>query len=430
MQRCPLILGPNNTGKTTIIEALLINDSKKYKESERHSDQSPIITITSDHASSIYTNINKGSQIQLYQSEHHGLSFDLIPSRRYWETYSGGIQNHSQFIAASSQQNVRNSAGMETASILKTINKDNALKNKFNVLLKKLMPHLTDWTIDSNDQNDYVKYITPTGSHQTSLLGDGVISIFRICAHLVVDDRKEVLIIDEPELSLHPTAQKALAKVISNASKDRQLIVCTHSPHFANWTDLLNGAVYVRLNKISDIRCTVSMLNRNNNYFQFIADNFLEFQKPQLLDIAAKEILFADNILFVEGQEDMGLIKKWISENDVDVNFEIFGYGVGGYSNMNLFLQMAKDLNLNRVAVLYDNGVEQIFDRDKKEFNKHYLFEKLPTPDIRDKFNSCKKCNDNTQIKSGCFDKSGNFKEEFKSEFELVMNNIIKYFSE
>ncbi len=425
-----LLVGPNNTGKTTAIEALLINTDKKFKESERHGNNPPIITFETINDTTVFTNIDNGSQVSLGNSKEHGIIFELIPSRRYWDTYSGSIQNLNQFAAASSQQNIRNAGGMETASILKTINKDTSLKERFNKLLKVVMPHLTNWTIDSNDQNDYVKYMTPTASHQTSLLGDGVISIFRICAHLVSDEKNRVLIIDEPELSLHPTAQKALAKIISKASANRQVVVCTHSPHFANWNDLINGANFARLNKLNDQKCTVSILDSNQEYSTFISKNLLEYQKPQLLDTAAKEILFADSILFVEGQEDVGLIRKWLAENNIDTNFEIFGYGVGGYSNMNLFLQMASDLKINKVAALYDEGVNDIYQNDKNTYEKshNYHFEKLPTNDIRDKVNSCKKCDDGSLVKTGCFDASGSIKTEQKATFEQIMGRIISYF--
>lgn len=425
-----LLVGPNNTGKTTAIEALLINTEKKFKESERHDNTPPVITFDTVTSTTIFTNIDNGSQVSLKNSNNHGIIFELIPSRRYWDTYSGNMQNLTQFANASSQQNVRNAGGMETASLLKTINKDTSLKNKFNTLLKIVMPHLTEWTIDSNDQNDYVKYMTPTASHQTSLLGDGVISIFRICAHLISDEKNRVLIIDEPELSLHPTAQKALAKIISKASANRQVVVCTHSPHFANWDDLINGANFVRLNKLNDQKCTVSILDSDKEYSNFISKSLLEYQKPQLLDTAAKEILFADNILFVEGQEDVGLIRRWLIENKIDTNFEIFGYGVGGYSNMNLFLQMASDLKISKVAALYDDGVADTYQNDKSkyEISHSYHFEKLPTNDIRDKLNSCKKCDDGNLVRTGCFDTSGSIKEDKKAIFEEIMGRIIAYF--
>lgn len=420
-----LIIGPNNTGKTTVIESLLLNTNKKFKETERHKELSPKITIESTQGKSIYTNINNGSQIKLDEnSKPHAVTFELVPSRRYWNTYSGADWTSDQFIDNTTQQQVRNADIVETGAVLKGINRDPLKKKAFNNYLKKVIPHFTDWTIDSNDQGDYVKYMTATASHQTNLLGDGVISIFRICAHLVADARNRVLIIDEPELSLHPTAQKSLSRIISLACKDRQIILCTHSPHFANWSDLINGAKFIRLNKPNDTMCMVSSLINNAGYLKFISNNYLEYQKPQLLDYVAKEILFSENILFVEGQEDVGIIRKWLSTNNIDPNFEIFGYGVASYSNIKLFLEMAKDLGLSKVAALYDNGsqVQATFEDDKKNY-PDYRLEILPTDDIRDKFND-----EGKQIKEGCFDKNGNLKSNKEADFTNIMRKILSYF--
>lgn len=420
-----LIVGPNNTGKTTVIESLLLKSDKKFKESERHKDISPKITIESTSEKVVFTNIDKGSQIKEDGGKSLTLTFELIPSRRYWNPYSSGEWTADQFIDTTTRQEVRNAGVLETAAVLKGINRDSVKKELFNEYLKKVIPHFTDWTIDTNDQGDYVKYMTATASHQTNLLGDGVISIFRICAHLVGDKKDRILIIDEPELSLHPTAQKALSRIISLACKDRQVILCTHSPHFANWSDLISGAKFIRLNKPNDTKCTVSQLNNDAQYSKFIGKNYIEYQKPQLLDYVAKEILFSENMLFVEGQEDVGLIKKWLLSNNINPNFEIFGYGVASYSNIKLFLAMAKDLGLPKVAALYDNGssVRTAFEKDKENY-PDYHFEILPTDDIRDKFND-----KDELIKEGCFDTHGNLKTNREMEFKKVMNDIIGYFN-
>ena len=414
-----LIVGPNNTGKTTIIEALLLNEQKKFKESERHHNLHPKITIESETGTITYTNVDDGSQIKPeIANASHGIKFELIPSRRYWNTYSGGEWDFNQLISTSTGQEVRNSSGIETAAALKSINRDTQKKQLFNEYIKKVIAHFTDWTIDTNDQGDYVKYMTSTTSHQTNLLGDGVISIFRICAHLVADAKDHVLIIDEPELSLHPTAQKALSRIIAIASQNRQIVLCTHSPHFANWSDLANGAKFIRLNKPNDEKCIISSLDTEAKYSQFIMQNYKEYQKPQLLDYVSKEILFSEKILFVEGQEDVGLIKKWFAENDIEPNFEIFGYGVASWSNIKLFLKLAKDLGIDKAAALYDHGTDTklAYESAIKEFPTYFITI-LPTDDIRDK-----------PDKEGCFSNSGVLKAERKTDFQKIMQSIIDYF--
>lgn len=417
-----LIVGPNNTGKTTIIESLLLNKDRKFKESDRHTNTNPKIVIESNSRKTTCTNIDNGSQIHIDQDLD--VKFELIPSRRYWNTYSGNEWDVSQLLSQSSNQEIRNSTGLDTAAILKKINRNKEQKTILNNHLKKIIPHFTDWTIDTNDQGDYVKYQTATAAHQASLLGDGVISIFRICAHLVADANDYVLIIDEPELSLHPTAQKNLSRIISLSCKKRQVILCTHSPHFVNWNDLINGAKFIRLNKPNDEKCIISSLKNESDYTKFIKTNLTEYQKPQLLDYVAKETLFAESILFVEGQEDVGLIRKWLFENKIEHNFEIFGYGVASWANIKLFLKLAEDLGLKKVAALYDNGTDtsKEYEWAKKEFPEYHIAI-LPTEDIRDKPTST-----NKPAKIGCFTSSGILKEDRKMDFENILQNIICYF--
>ena len=419
-----LIVGPNNTGKTTVIESLLFNTNKKVKESERHQEHTPKITIESDTKKAIYTNVHNGSQIKV--DMNHNIAFEMIPSRRFWNPYSNNQTTPQQFINSSSSHEVRGNHIADLGAVLKSINIDFNQKEKLNNLLKKVIPHFTNWTIDTNDQGDYVKYQTKTTSHQTNLLGDGIISIFRIAAHMLIENKSKALIIDEPELSLHPSAQKSLSRLISEISKDKQVILCTHSPHFANWQDFINGAKFIRLNKPNDTKCVISQLNNAADYSMFIQDNYLEYQKPQLLDYVAKEILFADHMLFVEGQEDVGLIKKYLIDQHGHLPFEIFGYGVGGYGNMDLFLKLSKDLGLEKVAALYDNGkdTKQCFTSSKETYHQ-YHFEILPTDDIKDKYD---KNNADSLTKEGCFDKGGNLKPDRKEEFVTIINNIINYF--
>ena len=450
--RCGLtiIMGPNNMGKTSIIEALLLKDdgNKKFTEAERHPDQSPIISIeTSDGNTCTYTNINSGSQIK--KEGNHNIKFEVIQSRRHWQYYSANVINPENFAEQSSQASVRNSGGIDTVANLKDIHKDQVRKSKLDNLMKELIPHFSDWTIDTNEQGDYVKYIAAESKHQASFLGDGIISLFRICAHLINETGNRVLIIDEPELSLHPSAQKNLSRLLSKASFSKQIVLCTHSPYFVNWEDFLKGAKFVRLNKPNDKKCEVSILCNAKKYGEYIGDNLLEWQKPQMLDTVSKEILFAEKILFVEGQEDVGLIKKWLTENNKTQNFDIYGYGVAGYSNMRVFLEMAKDLGIHKVAALYDSGVDadKYFENDKEIFTAKdndlfldYFFSKLPTEDIRDKVGKlceeckkilCKKCNKTIKAdKEGIFNESGALNDKYKNEFEQIMNNILSYFND
>jgi predicted ATP-dependent endonuclease of OLD family len=419
-----LVVGPNNAGKTTLLECLLVSantDQKKFEKSERHADSSPKITIESTDRTVVYTNVEGGSQVR--QDGECSTLFEMIPSRRYWNSESNADWDMKTLQTQSAAHSLRNAGPLETAAVLKGINRDAKKKKELNDLLSSMIPNFSDWTIES-DSGDFVEYRTATARHKVSFSGDGTISVFRICAHLVSDDKSRVLIIDEPELSLHPAAQKVLSRILSSSSKTQQIIVCTHSPHFANWEDFSNGAHFIRLNKSAEQECYASMLDNRKSYAEFISNNLYEWQKPQLLDYVAKEILFAEAILIVEGQQDVGVIRKWLRESNTQLNADIFGYGAAGYRNIRLFLQVAKDLGIRKAAALYDNGCDSA--KESHEVQGQYPDYKiltLPTDDILDKFDSSKKL-----IIDGCFDRSGALKERWKKPFTDTMNSLVDYF--
>ncbi len=438
-----VITWPNNTGKTSIIEALLIQIREeglgvpfgkefKFSSAERHPWSNPKISIeylNNELAqdSVVYTNISNWSQVRKQdKTKSHNILFEVIQSRRFWQAKTSNTYDERTFFGSTRYALPRNSSWVDTAAILKTINNDPTKKGIFNSLLKNIV-NITWWTIDTDDDNqDFIVYTTWSWiSHQAWLLWDWIISIFRICAQLINHDNTAV-IIDEPELSLHPQAQKRLAKVLSEKAKDRQIIVCTHSPYFVNWDDFLNWAQFIRLNKYNDQKCTISQLNWDTNYSSLIGTLCYERQKPQLLDIAAKEIMFSENILFVEWQEDVWLIKKYINEENITLNFDIFWYWVWWYSNIKPFLEMSKDLWLEKVWVLYDNWLGTTIDNEElPNMYINYLFKKLSTNDIRDKYDK-----DENLIKEWIFDKHWVIKTNKKNEFKQIIHDFIDYFNE
>lgn len=424
-----VITWPNNTGKTSIVESLLIwEKNKKFFDSDCHPWFSPKIKFTwADGSQTEYTNVNWWSLVQTIWNKNSQIA--PVFSRRYWNNESS-IERDDRvyFNALLWKNNIRDNWVQELIPMLKNIQSVDARTSQFNRIINQILPSINRWTICSDAHWDYVKYISNWWQeHRSNSLWDGVLSIFVICASLssALFDR-HTIIIDEPELSLHPQAQKRLASVLSNESKDRQIIICTHSPYFVNWEDFINWAKFVRLNKHNDEKCTIWQLKNNENYERFIEKNLYEYQKPQLLDVVSKEIMFSDKILFVEWQEDVWLIRKRCSSNDIHLNFDIFWYGAWCYSNITkFFLSLAKDLWIMKVWVLYDNWIDttEAFENNIKEY-KHYYFEKLSTSDIRDK-----KWNNGEIIKEWIFDEHWNIKPEKKEEFKNIIKNFIEYFN-
>jgi predicted ATPase len=54
----------------------------------------------------------------------------------------------------------------------------------------------------------FIKFTFDNKSHNSEGIGDGIGSIFTICDALYDSESNSTIVIDEPELSLHPAYQK------------------------------------------------------------------------------------------------------------------------------------------------------------------------------------------------------------------------------
>ena len=115
--------------------------------------------------------------------------------------------------------------------------------------------------------------------------------------------------------------------------------------------------------------------------------NGANWQQPFLMDVVAKEVFFHDNILFVEGQEDVGLLKQ---SGDISDEVNLFGYGVRGKDSFEFALQLAQDLGIKKAAVILDSGESEKNIKSKldEKFTDNELSYKIiqwNKEDIRDK---------------------------------------------
>jgi len=428
-----VIVGPNNSGKSTVFDALLkLSKDKKIPESQRTGDGDVMITLTdTDGKRKVIRNIGGGSQIEISgESTLNPGDIEFIAPRRHWshEFTCGAVEYH-QYL----DQRFRTGRALDfdrtLGGLLSEINRTQSEKRAFCDLMKQLIGDFADWTIDTMDEEagDYVKYKTPAGTiHHAGLLGDGVISLFRVVAHLCKTKGHLILLIDEPELSLHPQAQHRLAELLAHNTSDKQIIICTHSPHFVRWCDIKNGAQVIRLHKKPDEGCRPYRLDIGKGYENLL--NLAEdWQKPHLMDAVSKEIFFAENVVFVEGQEDVGLLSKYIADNAIETSFGFFGYGSGGKGNIHLFLQMSRDLGLNAGAIFDGDSLEEV-KRCEEDF-PDFCIKQISAPDIRDKHKSDQDGNESAEPrKEGLFDRHGHIKTGGDEELRRIISDLTKHF--
>jgi AAA15 family ATPase/GTPase len=64
--------------------------------------------------------------------------------------------------------------------------------------------------------------------------GSGTRSVICLAWDIITMDERSVIIIDEPELGLHPSAKQKLLRLLLKEAKNKQLFIATHDPTFVN----------------------------------------------------------------------------------------------------------------------------------------------------------------------------------------------------
>ncbi len=413
------IVGGNNSGKTTLIEGLSIKDKRNIKTSERIAGADPEFYLY-ENDTIVRKNVlirTESATIKEDPKLDQAHIFEIISSRRHWVSSANSSYNTiGQSITSTYEFNNRHN-DLDVGSELRTIESDNAKYADFIALVQRVIPEFTKFAVAYED-NHYIEYISNSGvRHKTELLGDGVITVIRILLQLYIN-KTNPIIIDEPELSLHPSAQRKLITVLAEYSQQRQIIISTHSPYMIKWEYLKNGAVVNRIAKEDDKKSVISSIKDFNQYESLI--NIANWQMPFAMDEVAKEIFFMeDGVLFLEGQEDVGLLRKETSLQDVN----IFGYGVRGKDNFKFALSLARDLGYKKVACILDGGAsETIIKNDLESTFPTYKITQWNKEDIRDKVAF------SATAKNGYYKDDGSKKDQADlDDFDLKLTEISTY---
>jgi len=385
-----VIVGPNNSGKSTIYEAfraLSQNEPPSFTEgriNKAAGDKVEISISRTDGSSLILkTTANGGSETEhiLNGLTKRDVRFLTLPSRRTFSPFFGkNLYDRDTYINQSHLQPVRGSQLDNFSYRLFNIQKNPAA---FNAELKKVLGYTPVWHIaQAEGGNYYLKFNYNGLFHNSDGSGEGLLSIFTIVDTLYDSKDNDLIFIDEPELSLHPSLQRKLMNFFLEYSATRQIVISTHSPYFISWHSIANGGQIARTvreitgTKINELKQAtaskiIPLLNNLNN--------------PHILGLDAREIFFLDdNIILVEGQEDVVFLNRILHIRDISLNGTFYGWGVGGAANTDRVIEMLKDLGFKKIAVIFDNNMQHMIAPFQKQFPE-YKFVNIPTDDIREK---------------------------------------------
>lgn len=429
------LVGINNSGKTTIIEAIKYFNSQPDtisfstgKRNKKSGDKVIIKYIDSNEKKySIHTKDSGGSQVEIVGTQY---VFDIqkapfvLPSRRHvnYEINGGGFYQSNRWDYVSNELYNSKVRKPIIDNYYQRIFNWELNREKFNQLLYKIIDTSINWYIEQNDNGSYFLAFKNENDtiHSSEGIGDGIWSVFTIIDALYDSEDGSIIVIDEPELSLHPLYQKRILELLLEMSKTKQIIIATHSPYFISWESLQNGGILHRIFKTKNGDINVKSLDEED--IKFINGCIKDFHNPHVWGLEAKELFFLeDNIIIVEGQEDVIAFNKLKEEFSIEINASFFGWGAGGAEKIEKILQILKHLGYEKVIAIYDGDKKELFEGCKAKFH-FFEFMCLWKDDIRDKTART------TQFKEGILDSKFKVKEGTNDKIREFLMKLNEYF--
>lgn len=141
------------------------------------------------------------------------------------------------------------SDGSNASLVLRDVMKTGDTKRKYLNLLKELLPFIDTVKIQKFSDKSILFKIKEKyfDSHYlpSFLLSDGTISITSLILALYFEDN-ELIIIEEPERNIHPALLVKLIEMMKDASKQKQIIITTHSPKVVECAGIENIITILR----------------------------------------------------------------------------------------------------------------------------------------------------------------------------------------
>lgn len=256
------------------------------------------------------------------------------------------------------------STGLSLASILFNLKNGRPKeKTKFEKIKKEFQEIFANLDLDVIKEGEEIKILTQKSSVEstTHFLGAGILQILLLVTYLVAHKNK-IILIDHPEVHLHPHAERNLSTLIDE-SEDTQIILITHSPYFVN----------------IDKRHKIFRVTQNNSQAEIhtMLPDYLtdwEYLKLEyLLDIDTKEIFFARKVLLVEGPTEYGAIPVFAKA--LKYSFDKNGISiidVGGKSNLGLFARLCEGYHIPYLILADGDAGEELKQIDIPNKSKKF----------------------------------------------------------
>ena len=424
-----ILVGPNSGGKSTVVESLYALSSRTATFSEGKRNKSAgnrvSINLQIDNTTHKLQTVDGGGSETKRTPEGSHINHYVLPSRRFFKPYfSKSSSDRNEYLQITPIPQTRSS---ELREFYRRLFKALERKDQFNEFLGKIVSPLPEWTIDQSDQGGhYVSVDAGRYSHNSDGLGEGIVSILFLVDALYDSSPGDFIVIDEPELSLHPKFQKRILRLFGELSKDRQIVYATHSPYMLNLEYVLNGAQVARVYKVeASSRISQPKIATIARLKGLIED----LNNPHALGIDARETFFQDDgVIVLEGQEDVVhyqfVLDQFVDENvlsndDASLLKDcFFGWGAGGATKIEVILSLLKDLGFTKVAAIFDNNEIRNMSAVQEMFPE-FCVEAIPADDVRTK----PKRTGKSEV-VGLLDEDNSIRSEFVDDTEALFCKV------
>ncbi|MFA5030183.1 MAG: AAA family ATPase [Patescibacteria group bacterium] len=152
--------------------------------------------------------------------------------------------------------------------------------------------------------------------------------------------RYDIILIDEPEIHLHPQMIKRLHDLFFENIAEKQVFITTHSP------------LFVQPESLCCVYRTVQDKDRGT-HFHYLTHNYVNASRlEQELNADNCEMFFADRVLLVEGVSDRIFMRRLLYTYYPNTSLDIKVIPVHGKENMDTYAELLKAFHIRYVVML------------------------------------------------------------------------------
>ncbi|RPE27786.1 AAA family ATPase [Kitasatospora cineracea] len=169
-------------------------------------------------------------------------------------------------------------------------------------LVREILPNIGELTIPVNGNSCEIVFLPGESlrSERRNLkeLGTGVEQLLMLLV-VGMTGAARTIVLEDPEIGLHPSAQRALLGLLQEWSQDRLILAATHSAAMLDWSSSSTTVLNVQR---QDGASTVSAVTTDR--IRVLRD----------LGIRLSDVLAADRLLVLEGPSDKAVLDVWFAE--------------------------------------------------------------------------------------------------------------------